>query len=114
MGNVEIIYCLGIDIEVVVEGDEIFEVGFLFDLNNNEYKKKGRIGDFQNGFWNFNDFYNLILDNNSNFMFILDEMMWDVNVMVLDSEGDMVFSGFNFENVLEILSDILDVGDYIV
>lgn len=47
-------------------------------------------------------------------MFILDEMMWDVNVMVLDSEGDMVFSGFNFENVLEILSDILDVGDYIV
>lgn len=46
MGNVEIIYCLGIDIEVVVEGDEIFEVGFLFDLNNNEYKKKGRIGDF--------------------------------------------------------------------
>ena len=114
MGNAETTYRLGIDTEVVAEGDETFEVGSLLDLNNNEYKERGRIGYSQNGSRNLNDFYNLTLDNNSNFRLTLDEMTRDANVMVLDSEGDMVLSGFNPDSAPEILSDTLDAGDYTV
>jgi len=114
MGNAETSYRLGIDTEVVVEGDETFEVGSLLDRKNNEYKKKGRIGFSQSGSRNLNDFYNLTLDNNSNFRLTLDEMTRDAHVMVLDREGNMVLSGFNPGSAPEILSDALDAGDYTV
>jgi len=114
MGNAETSYRLGIDTEVVVEGDETFEVGSLLDRKNNEYKNKGRIGFSQSGSRNLNDFYNLTLDNNSNFRLTLDEMKRDANVMVLDREGNMVLSGFNPGSAPEILSDALDAGGYTV
>lgn len=112
VGNAETSYRLGIETEPAGGGDETEEVGSLSSLS--EYKNRDRIGFTQSGTRNGNDFYNFSLDSQSNFTLTLDEIKRDANVMVLDSEGNMVLSGFNPSNAPEFVNGTLEAGDYTV
>jgi hypothetical protein len=116
VGNAETSYRLGIETETADGGDEFFpdDVGSLISLKDNEYTNKEDIGFTERGVRNGNDFYNFSLDSQSNFTLTLDQLKRDANVMVLDSEGEMVFSGFNPSNAPEFVSGTLDAGDYTV
>lgn len=114
VGNAETRYRLGIETEPAEGGDETEEVGSLTSLKNNEYKNRDRIGFTSGGTRNTNDFYNFSLDSQSNFTLTLDEIKRDANVMVLDSEGEMVLSGFNPSNAPEFVNGTLEAGDYTV
>jgi hypothetical protein len=114
VGNAETRYRLGIETEPAVGGEETEEVGSLISLKNSEYKNRDRIGFTQGGTRNENDFYNFSLDSQSNFTLTLDEIKRDANVMVLDSEGEMVLSGFNPGNAPEFVNGTLEAGDYTV
>jgi len=114
VGNAETRYRLGIETELADGGEETEEVGSLTGRRNNEYKNRDRIGYTQGGTRNTNDFYNFSLDTESNLTLTLDEIKRDANVMVLDSEGEMVLSGFNPGNAPEFVSGTLEAGDYTV
>jgi hypothetical protein len=114
VGNAETRYRLGIETEPADGGEETEEVGSLTGRRNNEYKNRDRIGYTQGGTRNTNDFYNFSLDTESNLTLTLDEIKRDANVMVLDSEGEMVLSGFNPGNAPEFVNGTLDAGDYTV
>ncbi|MGC9525406.1 MAG: PPC domain-containing protein [Limnospira sp.] len=112
VGNAETRYRLGIETEAAGGGTEVFEVGSLGDLKNNEYKEREKIGFGRGGSRNTTDSYNFSLDAKSDFTLTLDEIRRDANVMVLDSEGEMVLTGFNPGRAPEFLTGTLEAGDY--
>jgi hypothetical protein len=114
VGNAETRYRLGTETEAAGGGTEVFEVGSLGDLEDGEYKEREKIGYGSGGGRNTTDSYNFSLDAKSDFTLTLDEIRRDANVMVLDSEGEMVLTGFNPGRAPEFLTGTLEAGDYTV
>ncbi|QJB28663.1 PPC domain-containing protein [Limnospira fusiformis] len=112
VGNAETRYRLAINSEVVGGGVEITEVGSLNSLRNGEFKISDSIGFTDGGVRNNSDEYNFSLDVDSRFTLTLDELRMNANVIVFDSSGRPVMTGFNPDRESEFLSGELEAGDY--
>lgn len=88
-------------------GVEVFEVGQL-----SEYKKRERVGFTTGGVPNTKDIYNFTVDEESTFNLTLDELSGNANVMIVDENGDRLFSSFNSDRQAENITGELEPGNY--
>lgn len=109
VGGADTEYRVEIDAtEIVAAGVDIFdEVGLL-----TEYKNRERVGFTTGGVPNSKDIYNFTLGEESTFSLTLDELSGNANVMVLDENGDRVFSSFNSGRQAENITGNLAAGNY--